>query len=162
MGGMPYLIDGHNLIPKLGLHLDSPDDELDLITVLQEFSRLSRYKCEVFFDGAPAGQTGSKKYGTVTAHFVRLGTTADSAIKARLKKLDRAARNWTVVSSDHEVQSAARAAHADVASSEAFARQLKKLNAHFEGNALAGKPGSGAELSSQEVDDWLKLFGRRS
>ena len=24
---MPYLIDGHNLIPKLGLRLDSPDDE---------------------------------------------------------------------------------------------------------------------------------------
>ena len=25
---MPYLVDGHNLIPKLGLSLASPDDEL--------------------------------------------------------------------------------------------------------------------------------------
>ena len=28
---MPYLIDGHNLIPKLGLRLDELDDEIELI-----------------------------------------------------------------------------------------------------------------------------------
>ena len=37
---MPYLIDGHNLIPKLGLRLDLPDDEMQLIGILQEFCRL--------------------------------------------------------------------------------------------------------------------------
>ncbi len=35
---MPYLIDGHNLIPKVGLRLDSMDDEMDLLAHLQEFS----------------------------------------------------------------------------------------------------------------------------
>ncbi len=158
---MPYLIDGHNLIPKLGLHLDSPDDEQELITILQEFSRLSRRACEVFFDGAPAGQAGMKKYGTLTVHFVRLGTTADSAIKARLNKLERAARNWTVISSDHEVQNAARAAHAQVSSSEEFAGQLKKIKQYSGANASAGRPGAEKELSSEEIAEWLRLFEKR-
>ena len=95
---MPYLIDGHNLIPKLGLRLDSPDDEMELVGILQEFCRLRRREVEVYFDGAPVGQASIKKFGIVTAHFVRLGTTADSAIKIRLEKLGRAARNWIVVS----------------------------------------------------------------
>jgi predicted RNA-binding protein with PIN domain len=153
---MPYLIDGHNLIPKLGLRLDSPDDELELIAVLQEFSRLSRRGSEVFFDGAPVGQAGTRKFGMVTAHFVRLGSTADSAIRVRLKKLGRAARNWIVVSSDHEVQNAASAAHASVASSEEFTAQLKRLH------GSANKPAGERQLSSEEVDDWLKLFNKKN
>ncbi len=87
---MPYLIDGHNLIPKLGLRLDSPDDEMELIGVLQEFCRLERHNAEVYFDGAPVGQAGTQKFGIVTAHFVRLGTTADAAIKVRLEKMGHA------------------------------------------------------------------------
>ncbi|HLO30861.1 MAG TPA: NYN domain-containing protein, partial [Anaerolineales bacterium] len=116
---MPYLIDGHNLIPKLGLRLDSIDDEMELIAILQEFCRLEhtpRGHVEVFFDGAPAAQAGTRKLGAVTAHFVRLGTTADDAIRNRLKMLRKSARNWTVVSSDRQVQAEARAAFAEVVS----------------------------------------------
>jgi predicted RNA-binding protein with PIN domain len=152
---MPYLIDGHNLVPKLGLRLDSPDDEQELIAILQEYSRLSRRGTEVYFDGAPVGQAGSKKFGMVTAHFVRLGRTADSAIKARLIKLARAARNWIVVSSDHEVQNAASSAHAGLISSEEFASQLKRLQ------HSVPKPVGERELGSEEVDEWLKLFDKR-
>jgi len=152
---MPYLIDGHNLIPKLGLHLDSPDDELELIEILQEYSRRSRHGTEVYFDGAPVGQAGSKKFGMVTAHFVRLGRTADSAIQARLKKLARDARNWIVVSSDHEVQNAASSAHASLISSEEFAGKLKRLP------HSVPKPAEEREFASEEVDEWLKLFHKR-
>jgi predicted RNA-binding protein with PIN domain len=140
MSGMPYLIDGHNLIPKLGLRLDLPDDEAELIAALQEFSRLSRRECEVYFDGAPAGQISTQKFSAVTAHFVRLGTTADSAIQARLTKLGRAARNWIVVSSDHEVQKAARTAHAEVASSEEFAGLLRRVHQSPDSDKLGNKP----------------------
>ena len=155
IGGMPYLIDGHNLIPKLGLRLDSPDDEMELVAILQEFSRLSRHAVEVYFDGAPTGQAGKRTLGVVTAHFVRLGTTADSAIKARLKQMGRTARNWVVVSSDHEVQNAARAEGATVISSNKFAGSLKKPN--------PSTPTSRGEnkLSPEELEDWLKLFGRK-
>jgi len=152
---MSYLIDGHNLIPKLGLHLDSIDDEMELVTVLQEFCRLQRRTAEVYFDGAPAGRAGAQKFGMVTAHFVRLGTTADNAIKARLAKLGRAARNWIVVSSDHEVQNSAKDAHAEFTSSDSFAGQLK--------HARESAPNTTTErsLSAEEVAEWINFFNKK-
>jgi len=152
---MPYLVDGHNLIPKLGLRLDSIDDEAQLISILQEFCRLERRQVEVFFDGAPAPQAGTRKMGLIIAHFVRLGTTADDAIQNRLKKLGKSARNWTVVSSDRQVQANARAAQAEVVSSDSFAGLLKQVR-----NSTP-KPNSDRKISAQEVDEWLKLFERR-
>ena len=152
---MPYLIDGHNLIPKLGLRLDSIDDEMELIAILQEFCRLERRQVEVFFDGAPASQSGTRKLGAVTAHFVRLGTTADDAIRNRLKKLGKSARNWTVVSSDRQVQANAHASQADVISSDAFAGLLKQAR------NSAPKPNDDRKISQQEVEEWLKLFEQR-
>jgi uncharacterized protein len=152
---MPYLIDGHNLIPKLGLHLDSIDDEAELIGILQEFCRLTRKQIEVFFDGAPTPQAGTRKLGLVTAHFVRLGTTADNAIRKRVKSLRKGAKNWTVVSSDRQVQAEARAAQAEVLSSDSFATFLKQAR------ASASKAATERKLSDEEVDDWLKQFGAK-
>ncbi len=152
---MPYLIDGHNLIPKIGLRLDSVDDELELITILQEFCRLARKPVEVYFDGAPTPHAGTRKLGAVTSHFVRLGTTADDAIRNRLKYLEKSAKNWTVVSSDRQVQAEAHAARAEVMSSESFASILKQAR-----NSTP-KADDQRKLSQQEVDDWLKLFEQR-
>ena len=152
---MPYLIDGHNLIPKLGLRLDSIDDELELIAILQEFYRRERKQVEVYFDGAPALRAGTRKMGTVTTHFVRLGSTADNAIRNRLKVLGKNAKNWTVVSSDRQVQAEARAAQATVISSDSFAGMLKQAR------TSALKSESEQKLSKQEVEDWLKLFEER-
>jgi uncharacterized protein len=152
---MPYLIDGHNLIPKLGLRLDSIDDEAELIGILQEFCRLTRKQIEVFFDGAPTPHAGTRKFGPVTAHFVRLGTTADNAIRRRVKGLGKSAKNWTVVSSDRQVQVEARAAQAEVVSSDTFADLLKQVR------SSASRPTDERKLSNQELEDWLKLFGEK-
>jgi len=155
---MPYLIDGHNLIPKIGLRLDSIDDEMELIAILQEFCRLEHTpagRVEVFFDGAPAPQARTRKLGAVTAHFVRLGTTADDAIRNRLKALGKSARNWTVVSSDRQVQAEAHAAQAEVISSDSFAGMVKQAH-----NA-APKANNERKISQQEVEEWLKLFEQR-
>jgi predicted RNA-binding protein with PIN domain len=153
---MPYLIDGHNLIPRLGLRLDSLDDEMQLIAILQEFCRAERKQVEVFFDGAPAGSAGTRRLGAVTAHFVRKGTTADNAIRAHLKRLGKGARNWTVVSSDRQVQAEARAAGAEVIPSDAFAGILKQPR------SSGTRESRDKKLSPQEVDDWLKLFEERN
>jgi len=152
---MPYLIDGHNLIPKLGLRLDSIDDEMELIVILQEFCRLERKQVEVFFDGAPTPHAGTRKVGPVTAHFVRLGITADNAIRNRVRALGKNAKNWIVVSSDRQVQAEARAAQAEVVSSDSFASLLKQAR------NSAPKSTDERKLSNQEVEDWLKLFGEK-
>ena len=152
---MPFLIDGHNLIPRVGLRLDSLDDELDLICLLQEFCRLSRSQAEVYFDNAQAGQPTKQKHGLVTAHFVRKPDIADEAIYQRIRKLGLSAKNWTVVSSDRRVQAEARSAKAKILSSDEFARQvrltLQNKSASLGDNAL----------NEKEINDWLELFGKR-
>ncbi len=152
---MSYLIDGHNLIPKLGLRLDDPEDENELIALLQEFCRLRRRSVEVYFDGAPPGHAGTKRVGLVTAHFVRVGNSADHAIRDRLKSLGRAARNWTVVSSDRQVQANARAAQAGIITSEEFAGQLRH-------NPQTPRPSFKERgLPPEEVAEWEKFFAER-
>jgi predicted RNA-binding protein with PIN domain len=145
---MPYLIDGHNLIPKL----DSIDDEMELISILQEFHRQGHKQIEVYFDGAPAPHAGTRKLGAITAHFVRLGTIADNAIRDRLKAMGRSAKNWTVVSSDRQVQAEARAVQAEVITSDAFAVTLQKAR------SSAPKPTRDRKLSEDEVAEWMQLF----
>jgi len=150
------MIDGHNLIPKVGLRLDSFDDEMELVAILQEFSRLHRRQVEVYFDGAPADQAGTRSLGTVKAHFVRAGTTADAAIARRLKKLGRAAKNWTVVSSDRQVQTEARSARAEILSADEFAHLLQQTP-----RGVTSKPATNRKVSPAEVDEWLKIFSSR-
>ena len=153
---MPYLIDGHNLIPKLGLRLDSIDDEMELVAILQEFARLERRQVDVYFDGAPAGQAGTRKLGTVRAHFVPLGDTADNAIRARLKKMGRDAKNWIVVSSDRQVQIDARTTQAQVLTSDKFAGSLIKAR-----NSISKQDHGEHKLTNSEIKEWLDLFDRK-
>ncbi len=153
---MPYLVDGHNLIPKLGLCLNDPDDEQALISRLQAFCRLSQKSVTVYFDGAPPGFAGMRKSGAVTAHFVRQGHTADAALRQRLKQLGKAARNWVLVTSDRQVQSEGRAAQAQVISSEDFARLVSDTL-----QGAAGNSQSPGDMSDDELDEWLRLFGRQ-
>jgi hypothetical protein len=154
---MPYLIDGHNLIPKIpGLNLQALDDEEQLIKLLQEYCRRQRKQVEVFFDNAPPGGVRARNFGLVIARFVRQGSTADQAIRERLTRMGKLARNWTVVSSDLAVQSSARAAQARALPSEAFARLLVRA---LDEQAVDQGENSEAGVSQDELDDWLQLFG---
>lgn len=168
-----YVIDGHNLIPKIpGLSLKAIDDELLLIDLLVTFAQARRKPIEVFFDGAPAGWAGRRRYGAlVTAHFVSLGKTADEAIRQFLATKGKSARGLIVVSSDRQVQANARALYAQVTPSEMFAQELlncrdaagaaRKMDAE-KGSAAAKNPKEAqrdGEPSSAEIQEWLDLFG---
>ena len=154
---MPFLIDGHNLIPHLaGLSLDDPEDERLLVERLRHFAAWSRRRITVYFDrrapGAGRGLTG----GTVTVHFVAHPSTADDAIRRHLERLRGEARNWTVVSSDTEVRRAADHAGARWLSAQAFARLLgagRRVEAEEE------KPEIPA--NSKELAEWESLFLRK-
>jgi predicted RNA-binding protein with PIN domain len=155
---MPYLIDGHNLIPKIpGMSLRALDDEEQLIELLQTYARLSRQKVEVFFDKAPVGQARAKKLGMLVVRFVSAGRTADEAILAQLMRLGKEARNWTVVSSDHRVQTDAKALLAKVMPSEGFVKQLLSAG---QGTSDT-KQDDEVRLKEGEVEEWLNLFNSR-
>jgi len=127
---MIFLIDGHNLIPHIpGLSLKELDDECQLIGMLQEFSRVSRQRVEVYFDKAPAGQSGTRNYGAVKAHFIREDSTADEAIISRVRSAGREAAGCLVVTSDHRVQNEVRTVHARVVDSSQFAKEIIQKSA---------------------------------
>lgn len=154
---MPYLIDGHNLIPKIpGLSLNDIDDEMQLVEMLQEFCRRKGKQAEVFFDKAPPGGRSVRVFGLVTARFVRQGSSADEAIMARLDRLGKAARNWTVVSSDRQVRTAARAKHATSISSETFVSLLTQTEGETN---LDASTDPDLNVSTDEVDEWMEIFG---
>ena len=152
---MLYLVDGHNLIPKLpGLNLRQIDDEERLIELLQTFSRVRRHTVEVYFDGAPPGQAGTRSYGSIKAHFVPAGQTADEALHRRLKRMQRGARQVTLVSSDRRVLAEARRRQAALLTSEQFAALV--MDAKHTADA---QPGAPPAVSAGDLDEWLRLFG---
>jgi len=154
---MPYIIDGHNLIPEIpGLDLQDIDDEMQLIEMLQEFCRLKRKQVEIYFDNAPPGQLRVQKFGHVTAFFTRSGQSADQAIGQKLHLLGKKARNWTVISSDREVQSSARTARATVITAQNFAIQLMQA---ISNSGTSDTSPEEPVMSPQELEEWLKLFG---
>ena len=156
---MPYLVDGHNLIPHIpGISLKDLEDERALLRLLEGYARQERTQIEVFFDQAPPSWAGSQSFGTVKAHFVRQGITADQAIVSRLKKMGKASKNWTVVTSDREILAEARSRHTKTVSSAAFAARL------LSGKNVSGEQvdkGEDPEVSGGEVDYWLDQFSRR-
>lgn len=158
---MPYIIDGHNLIGKLpGISLRQIDDEQRLIQRLQSWVQKKPTSIEVYFDNAPAGFAGKQSFGRVTAYYIVQGSTADNAIKRRLNQLGKRARNWTVVTSDRQVQASARSVGARVLTSESFAAIISSSAT----SGLSDDPGSSPEVSLDEdqLSEWLRLFNNPS
>jgi predicted RNA-binding protein with PIN domain len=151
-----YLIDGHNLIPKIpGLNLQMVDDEERLVKLLQIFARVRRATVEVYFDQAPPGFSGTRRMGTIKAHFVSKGITADQEIIRRVQKMKKEARGISVVTSDRRIRTEAADVQARLISSELFADQI--IAAVSEAEMLGNI--STSAMNGGEVDEWLKLFG---
>lgn len=156
---MPFIIDGHNLIGQMPeISLKEIDDEQQLIEILQEFCFREGRTVEVYFDNAPPGVPRARNYGRLTAFYTRTGKSADQAINERLHRLGKEARNWTVVSSDLQVQAMAKAVRAKVISASSFARQLRQLSRQ-KNTPHNIKSGDEVQLSDSDLDEWLKLFG---
>lgn len=154
---MPYLIDGHNLVPHIpGINLSDLDDEIALIQILQKFANKSRSKVEVYFDHAQSTQARTQNHGLVKAVFVRQTSTADDAIKARLSQLGKGAKNWTVVSSDREILVEARSHQSSILTAPKFAGILNQLSEVTQ----EGDKNENPDQSNLEVDYWLDQFSR--
>ncbi|NQS91155.1 MAG: NYN domain-containing protein [Chloroflexi bacterium] len=152
---MPYLIDGHNLVPFIaGLSLADLDDEMALIQILQRYASQQHKKIEVYFDQASAAKSGSRSFGIIKVHFIRQDSTADKAIMSRLARMGNEAKNWTVVSSDREILAEARSFHSQILKSSDFAKMLK--GGVSDSDAREGKP----DIPAGDIDYWLDQFSR--
>ena len=109
---MWIIVDGYNLIrqwPELAM-LDRADLESGRAALLQElrgYQRAKRHRITVIFDGRERGGTsgGTENASGIGVRYSRQGETADEVI-ARL--VAEAGDGAVVVSSDREVQAAAR------------------------------------------------------
>ena len=152
---MTYLIDGHNLIPYVpGLSLADLDDEQELIKLLSAFSQARRCQIEVYFDKGQAGRNRETTLSRMKVHFTLPPVKADDALITRLLGIGRAARNYTVVTSDREVQSRARQLGAALMSSHEFTGLLT--------NVISKKKTQNSIKKEKEndIDSWLELFSK--
>jgi predicted RNA-binding protein with PIN domain len=156
---MPFLIDGHNLIPHVPGHsLSDPDDEAHLVAALHGFASRNRRRIVVYFDRRAGGLAPNLSRAGVQVHFVAPPKTADEGIRRHLEGLRGEARNWTVVSSDMEVRRSAEKLGAAWLSAADFARRLQSAHSRKE---VEDKPDQ-AE-SDSEVQEWERLFtGRKT
>ncbi|MGQ9716520.1 MAG: NYN domain-containing protein [Anaerolineae bacterium] len=152
---MPLLIDGHNLIGKIpGLSLADPDDEVELVRRLQRYCRHHRRRAVVVFDaGVLGGRSGALSTPEVAVVFAPVGRPADDVIRERLRKICDPA-GWLVVSSDREIQRAARQAGARVVSAEEFAAKMREPSS-------APREKRAPHMSEDEIQEWLDLFQRQ-
>jgi hypothetical protein len=156
---MPYMIDGHNLIPHIpNISLRDPDDEARLIELLIAFCSKVNKRATVYFDRGARGWQDPMLMGGVTARFIAAPRTADQAISSHLGNLRGEARNWTVVSSDREVQRSAKSAGSRILSSREFAHLLHPAAPRIE--EIPEKPSE--PDSEEEIAFWEKLFQRKS
>jgi uncharacterized protein len=153
---MTYLIDGHNLIPKItGLSLDQLDDEVALVDLIVAFSTSHKHQVELFFDRGRVGSLRDYQRGRVHVHFVLPPMIADNAILARLLGIGRAARNYVVVTDDRNVQNRARSLGAAILSSTSFATELQ--NSCSSSKPIQGNKNQ-TQINTNEIEEWLKIF----
>ncbi len=152
---MIYLIDGHNLIPKLkGISLQDIDDEEQLVLRMQVFLKQKKGKVEIYFDGTPHGFGHTIHRGKITIQFVAKPSSADAAIISRISNLTKDASNFTVVSSDRRILSEAKAQGIKTILSENFAGTMENAKAQLLSEDAP------IEENDDDRDEWMRLFNR--
>jgi len=126
---MWILVDGYNLIrqwPELAM-LDRADLQSGREALLQElrgYQRAKRHRVTVIFDGRERGgiSGGTEKAGGIEVRYSRQGETADEVIAQLVAKAGAGA---VVVSSDREIQAAARRHGAAPLPAEEFIERIE-------------------------------------
>lgn len=151
---MPFLIDGHNLIPNIkGLGLNDIDDERELLIILSEYFKSIRKKALVFFDKGSTAASSGVPSAFVRAHFVKPPLNADKALIHFLSTTKKAAKNYTVVTSDREIIAEAQRLGARPISSSDFAKTIK--------NRSNGKKDT-EKQPENDIEYWMKKFDQKS
>ncbi len=151
---MPYLIDGHNLIPKTpGLALDDPHDEAKLVALVRRHCMRERRKATIIFDGGLPGGVSNLSNSDVSVIFASdRHASADDLILNRIAA-EKNPAGLIVVTSDQRIAEAARGRRIAVRPSGEFARALKPGTSAKQTEKESG-------LSGDEVDEWENLFNK--
>jgi len=154
--GMPYLIDGNNLIPALA-EVGPEVGRVALCELLARAFPAGEDIC-VVFDG-PRPETGVPLELDVRLRIIfSPGRPADLTIIDRIET-DTSPKRLIVVSSDREIRQHARRRRCQSVPSDEFAATLLRML----GRSGAPQPTEPSEkhegLGESDTDDWLDYFG---
>jgi predicted RNA-binding protein with PIN domain len=150
---MIYLIDGYNLIGAWHqVSLKDADKEKRLAMFVRR-SLGDRDTAVLYFDGRRAFDTlgGRERCGAVSVVYTPMGISADVAIQHAMTSYKQK-KAVQVVSSDREIQAAARSLRLLCVSSDVF---MRVLYAGFHGEDVDVKPDG---MSSMEFRYWETCF----
>jgi len=120
-----YIIDGNNLIGKMGdlWSLQKKEKQLSrikLVKYLDQYFRDKKFKVSLHFDGFPGD--------AIPTSFCKISYSkkrpADNMIKKEIDS-EKSPKTVAVVSSDHSVQNYAKVSSCKVIKSEDFAKEMK-------------------------------------
>jgi uncharacterized protein len=158
---MHYLIDGHNLIAKLpDIDLNDPNDEVELILRLKSWAAASaKRKVTLYFDGGlPGGIEQRLSTSDIKVIFAPEGTTADSLIIKRIRKIQNPPE-YTLVTSDQQIIAAAEKRRLRHLRSETFAANMGQDKQTRLAPPAPPSETDSPKISEREVAEWLELFG---
>ena len=167
---MPILIDGYNLLNATGIvgrGIGPGSLERSRLALLN-FLAVSIDPRElphttVVFDAhdAPPGLPRVVEHRSITVRFAAKQETADELI-ATLIHTDSAPRRLVVVSSDHEIQRAARRRRSKTIDSDAWYAELIRTRRQREEASAEEPTQPTVPLLEEDVNYWLRQFGGES
>ena len=164
---MEYLIDGYNFLHVTNVFVNSvgPGSLAKLHAALLNFLATALepeqfQRTTVVFDakGRQAGTRRTVKHGAMTVHYAARTEDADTLI-AELIDNHNSPRGLTVVSSDHQVQRAARRRRAKTVDSEVWYSELRRRIRDRETSA-AGTPNNPTDIANPFPPEYLAEVAR--
>lgn len=154
---MKYIIDGYNMIRKIGALRAHDAQSLEkgrqaLIMKLSGFRLQSKADITVVFDGQRSSLTSQSG---ITVRFSNLPNKADEMIKKMVDQ-NKKAQEITVVSSDNEILKFAKGCGCKTERSEDFYKKIAQSQTAGPVKELGEK--NDPQLSSKEIEEWKKLF----
>jgi predicted RNA-binding protein with PIN domain len=155
---MSIIVDGYNYIGRSQeLHLSDPTARDKAIYLMGQYCAKAKKTLTLVFDGNHFAHHVNRKrrYGRITVIYTSPIYTADETIKKMVKKQNpRRRKSMLVVSSDTEILEYAKSHGTTVAKSEEFERLLHQTLATPKGLDRVN-----IQISDEEVQNWLKIFG---
>lgn len=137
---MPWIVDGSNLLGRLGRDRESVEGKRDLVRLLSSFARSRSTKVVCVFDG-PTPDAFARNLGALTVEFSG-SVSADDRIVARVSSAGGS--KLTVVTSDQGLAARVRSRRVEIVSCDDFRRQIESM--------------SEADGAGQASEDWESYF----
>lgn len=164
---MDLIIDGYNLLHVTGIFADTvgPSALNSLHARFVAFLASSlppdqSARTTVVFDAKGRRATARREIRQqgIKIVYAARDEEADSVIRELVQK-HFSPRNLTVVSSDHQVQRAARRRRATAVDSDCFFREVLRSQREREAPARHEPEKPPEKLAAQDVEQWMRLFG---